>query len=295
MGKNSSIEWTDHTFNPWWGCTKVSQACKFCYAEVWAKRTGAKLWGPRAPRRFFSEAHWREPLKWDIEAAATGRRPRVFCASMADVFEYRAELHYWRERLWDLIEQTPNLDWLLLTKRPQRIRFTRRWPEWPRNVWLGTTVEDQETAAERIPHLLENNAHVRFLSCEPLIGPLDLSRYLGLGLNWVIAGGESGGKSRPSHPRWFKSLRDQCETAGVPFLFKQWGNWSPLNAQVANSGVRVHTFPDGETVFRQNKFDSGRLLDETTWDGIPIGGYDGATPTLQTAAGRSEVPASLPA
>src|SRR6266571_1406899 len=167
MGKDSSIEWTHHTFNPWWGCTKVSHACKFCYAEVWAKRTGADLWGPKAARRFFGPHHWKQPLLWDEEAKKTGTRRRVFCASMADVFEYRAELHTWRERLWDLIEQTPNLDWLLLTKRPQRIALHNRWGVWPKNVWLGTTVENQKTAAERIPHLLSNNPGVRFLSCEP--------------------------------------------------------------------------------------------------------------------------------
>ncbi|MEA2993080.1 MAG: hypothetical protein QOD40_2000, partial [Alphaproteobacteria bacterium] len=224
MGKNSAIEWTDHTFNPWWGCTKVSQACKFCYAEAWAKRTGAKVWGPKASRRFFGDAHWREPIRWDAEAAYSKSRPRVFCASMADVFEYRAELSPWREKLWDLIEQTPNLDWLLLTKRPQRIRLMKRWAHWPNNVWLGTTVEDQSSADVRIPELLENDATVRFLSCEPLVGPVDLEAALKAGVNWVIAGGESGGQSRPAHPSWFRRLRDQCAEAGVPFLFKQWGS-----------------------------------------------------------------------
>ncbi len=225
MGKNSAIEWTHHTFNPWWGCTKVSQACKLCYAEVWARRTGGHFWGPRAPRRFFGDHHWKQPSGWNDEAAATGQRSRVFCASMADVFEYRAELHPWREKLWDLIECTTSLDWLLLTKRPQRMAYHNRWGDrWPLNVWLGTTVENQKTADERIPHLLDNSAPVRFLSCEPLVGPIDVSRYLAAGIEWVIAGGESGGKSRPSHPRWFRDLRDQCIDANVPFLFKQWGN-----------------------------------------------------------------------
>src|SRR4051794_32502123 len=103
MGRNSSIEWTHHTFNPWWGCVKVSPACKHCYAEAWAKRTGFGLWGPRSDRRFFGDAHWREPLRWNAEAAADRTRRRVFCASMADVFEPRRELDAWRERLWKLI------------------------------------------------------------------------------------------------------------------------------------------------------------------------------------------------
>jgi protein gp37 len=270
MGKNSTIEWTHHTFNPWWGCTKVSHACKLCYAEVWARRTGGHFWGPRAPRRFFGDHHWKEPSAWNDEAVATGQRFRVFCASMADVFEYRAELQPWREKLWDLIECTTSLDWLLLTKRPQRMAYYNRWGDpWPSNVWLGTTVENQKTADERIPHLLDNSAPVRFLSCEPLVGPIDVSRYLTSGVDWVIAGGESGGSSRPSHPRWFRDLRDQCIDADVPFLFKQWGNWSPLNEAVASLRIQVHVFADGEAVCRHNKKQSGRLLDGRTWDDVP--------------------------
>jgi protein gp37 len=283
MGKDSRIEWTHHTFNPWWGCTKVSQACKFCYAEVWAKRTGQKLWGPKAERRFFGAEHWKQPLNWDREAKAAGLRRRVFCASMADVFEYRAELQPWREKLWDLIEQTPNLDWLLLTKRPQRIGLHNRWGGgWPTNVWLGTTVENQTTAAERIPHLLENSAHVRFLSCEPLIGPVDLTDYLGFGIQWVIAGGESGGRSRPSHPRWISDLRDQCTAAKVRFLFKQWGNWAPYDSKVADSGKRVHIFPDGAAVIRRTKKDAGRLLKGRTWDQVPES-FNGAVAAVRIA------------
>ena len=119
MGKNSKIEWTHHTFNPWWGCTRVSAACVHCYAETWSKRLGKKLWGPKAPRRFLSDAYWMEPIKWNREAKQQGHRARVFCASMADVFEARSDLNASRERLWKLIEETPQLDWLLLTKRPE--------------------------------------------------------------------------------------------------------------------------------------------------------------------------------
>jgi protein gp37 len=289
VGKNSSIEWTHHTFNPWWGCTKVSQACKFCYAEVWARRTGGHFWGPRAPRRFFGEQHWKEPLNWDDEARALGSRSRVFCASMADVFEYRAELTPWREKLWDLIERTPNLDWLLLTKRPQRIALHNRWGTWPANVWLGTTVENQRTANERIPYLLGCPATVRFLSCEPLIGHVDISAYLKSGVGWVIAGGESGGTSRPSNPAWIRGLRDQCRAAKVPFLFKQWGNWSPLNGEVAECQLQVHTFPNGESVCRKTKKDAGRLLDGRTWDEVPIVDHGRPTNVFRATATQQAI------
>src|SRR5712671_6808752 len=127
MAKNSSIEWTDHTFNPWWGCSKVSPGCNNCYAETWAKRVGEKIWGKDEPRRFFTDKHWDEPLKWNDEALSSGTRRRVFCASMADVFEQRTDLNPWRARLWKLTEETPKLDWLLLTKRPENIAASVRW------------------------------------------------------------------------------------------------------------------------------------------------------------------------
>ncbi|MFN9822321.1 MAG: DUF5131 family protein, partial [Akkermansiaceae bacterium] len=154
MSKKTSIEWTDHTFNPWWGCEKVSPACQHCYAETFSKRIGPAVWGAHAPRRFFGEAKWAEPLQWNAEAKNAGERKRVFCASMADVFENRKDLDEWRSKLWRLIEITPMLDWLLLTKRPQNIGKMVPWKnEWPDNIWLGTTVENQKYAEERLPHL----------------------------------------------------------------------------------------------------------------------------------------------
>lgn len=178
----TKIEWADYTFNPWLGCSKVSPACKNCYAESWAKRSGLVGWGDQAKRRRTSEANWREPLKWNREAAKAGERLRVFCASLADVFEDRPELCAWRYELFCLIRDTPALTWMLLTKRPENI--TRLWPadwvgpddEWWPNLWLGTTVENQEQADNRIPELLKIPAAVRFLSCEPLLGPVDLTR-----------------------------------------------------------------------------------------------------------------------
>ena len=239
MGQNSKIEWTTHTFNPWLGCTKVSEACKHCYAEAWAKRVGQPVWGPLADRRTFGEDHWREPLKWDRAALGAEHRPRVFCASMADVFEDRPELNPWRARLWQLIESTPTLDWLLLTKRPENVLRLAGWSSiWPANVWLGTTVELQKRGDELLPHLARIPAAVRFLSCEPLLSALDLRPWLGHTVNWVITGGESGPHARPPSPAWFRSLHEQCMAAGVPFHFKQWGDWAPgdgINLPAAKS------------------------------------------------------------
>ena len=167
MAENSKIEWTDHTFNPWVGCTKVSAACDHCYAEAWAKRTGqSQLWS--GARRRTSETNWRQPLKWNREAAAARVQRKVFCASLADVFDNQAEPQ-WREDLWALIQDTPNLDWQLLTKRPQNIAkmLPDDWGGGYGNVWLGTTVENETEAARRIPHLLAVPAVVRFLSVEP--------------------------------------------------------------------------------------------------------------------------------
>jgi protein gp37 len=230
MAANSKIEWTHHTFNPWWGCSKVSPACTNCYAEAWAKRVGQDVWGKGSTRRFFNDEHWKAPLKWNKEAAKNKERKRVFCASMADVFERRSELKTWRNRLWDLIEATPMLDWLLLTKRPHNIANMVPWKNtWPDNVWLGTTVENQLWAEKRIPCLLENPAHVRFLSCEPLLGNLNLQHWITNknAIGWVIAGGESGAGARPMHPAWVRDLRDQCLEHAVAFHFKQWGHWVP--------------------------------------------------------------------
>jgi len=276
MAENSKIEWTHHTFNPWWGCIKVSPACKHCYAESWAKRVGMDLWGGRSPRRFFGEAHWGEPAKWNRDALKAGQRRRVFCASMADVFESRRELDAWRARLWPVIEATPWLDWLLLTKRPENVRSMAPWGDhWPQNVWLGTTAENQHWAAKRIPLLLENPAKVLFLSAEPLLGPLDLRQWLprsssARGLGWIIAGGESGGKARPMNPLWAEAVRDQCLDAGVPFHFKQWGHWGPDASRGKVKTVQFERQAAQPIVlFRLGKHAAGRLLSGRTWDGFP--------------------------
>jgi len=277
MAKDSSIEWTHHTFNPWWGCTKVSPGCKNCYAETFSRRIGQHIWGRRADRRFFGDAHWREPLKWNTEAARRRIRSRVFCASMADVFEHRAELSPVRERLWELIAETPALDWLLLTKRPEYVSRLVPWANnWPSNVWIGVTAENQQWAARRIPILLQLPAAVRFLSCEPLLGPVDLTSWIRgeRRIDWVIAGGESGHKARPMSPEWARKLRDQCADAAVPFHFKQWGHWRPDHDKAAPTRKRLRI--DGSegrtiTLVRMGKHAAGRDLDGRTWDEFPGG------------------------
>lgn len=277
MAQNSSIEWTDHTFNPWWGCSKVSPACLHCYAETWAKRVGQKVWGVHSPRRFFGTAHWEEPVRWDAEAEASGSRRRVFCASMADVFESRSELEDEREKLWTLVQATPSLDWLLLTKRPQNIsRFAPWSDEWPNNVWVGTTVENQHWAEIRLPQLLAVPAARRFLSCEPLLGPLDLRPWTSdrakslYPIDWVIAGGESGPKARAMLPGWARDLRDQCRSAEIPFHFKQWGHWAP--AQKGSEGAIQFWDAVAGKLIRMvplGKKPAGRFLDGKTWNQVP--------------------------
>jgi len=258
MGEGSRIEWTHHTFNPWWGCVKVSAACLNCYAESLDRRVSGKAnahWGAASPRRFFGQAHWDEPLKWDKKAEAAGERHRVFCASMADVFELRDDLNAERLRLWRLIEATPHLDWLLLTKRPENIASLLPWRATRANLWLGTTAENQEQFDLRVPLLLEAPAAaVRFLSCEPLLGPIDITEaddfHLRVGpIDWVIVGGESGHGARPMDPKWVEQIRGECVAEGIPFFFKQWGEWS--------GAVRI------------GKKAAGREIHGRTWDEIP--------------------------
>ena len=274
MAKDSKIEWTHHTFNPWWGCAKVSPACQHCYAEAWAKRVGSAVWGKSSPRRFFGDSHWKEPLRWNREAEEGATRRRVFCASMADVFERRAELHEWRERLWEIIDATPALDWLLLTKRPHNVAAMARWGnQWPENVWLAGTAENQTWADKRIPALLKIPARVRLLSCEPLLGPLDLGRYLSSesqrSIHWVIAGGERGAHYRPMKPEWVRDLRNQCQCSNAAFHFKQWGHWVP--EELLTEHQRKVIVLDGHRLAAAGKGKAGRMLDGRTWDELPVG------------------------
>jgi protein gp37 len=220
MGERSAITWTDHTFNPWWGCTKVSPGCTNCYAAAFDKRVGGDHWKPDGARRFFGEKHWREPLKWNAAAAKAGVRAHVFCASMADVGEDRDDLAAERNRLPALVDATPHLDWLFLTKRPENLPRLMPWIASRRNVWVGATVENA-AHAWRADELRKVDAAVRFISYEPALGPIadaiDLT-----GIDWIVCGDESGARRRPAQVQWFRDLRDRCAREGVAFHFKQW-------------------------------------------------------------------------
>ncbi|WP_421955795.1 phage Gp37/Gp68 family protein [Polaromonas sp.] len=281
MSKNSSIEWTHHTFNPWWGCVKVSAACDHCYAAAWANRLGHDVWGPHSERRILSDDTWKQPIKWNRDAAASQVRQRVFCASMGDVFENRKDLIPHRMRLFELIDATPNLDWLLLTKRIHLVKkLLPKGYELPANVWLGATVENQEVADKMIRYLLEfESPSVRFLSCEPLLGPIDLGAFLNRpegspSLDWVIAGGESGFGARPMDPAWPLALQEQCAEAGVAFHFKQWGNWAPVSLvpSLIKKSTQIQVFGNGESevsVANIGKGNAGRTLAGQHWDEFP--------------------------
>src|SRR3972149_9800793 len=373
MAQNSKIEWTDHTFNPWMGCTKVSPGCKHCYAETMMDhRYGKVEWGPQGTRVRTDLKYWKQPLKWekqpwmectvcgwrgvyDGESTCPGcshpmvrvmktARQRVFCASLADVFEDNPQVADWRGELFQLIDQTDNLDWLILTKRPERIfslgtdavgEIFDNWLMRHPNVWLGTSIENQKTANERIPALLENCAHVHFLSCEPLLGHINLSEAVepdgeawyevnaesddhdepeefveeceaeldwvnygndlvynpehrdwvnnrraqaGFktlrhgGIDWLIAGGESGPEARITDPNWVRSLRDECEQASVAYFFKQWGEWAPHDALNITDDSRFKHKPveiNGTLMYRVGKGMAGRMLDGREWKEWP--------------------------
>jgi protein gp37 len=298
MAEHTKIEWADHTFNPWTGCTRVSPACQHCYAETWAKRSGLVEWGPHADRRVTSPAVWRQPLKWNAAAAAAGTRPRVFCASLADVFDdHRSISARARADLWQLIADTPNLDWLLLTKRPEN------WPSLlpaaePRrpfdHVRLGVTIEDQARFDQRGP-LLQMAADIgwpTFVSYEPALGPVDWrTAFEGKAIGWFICGGESGHGARPMDPAWAQVPLRLCQVHDVPFFFKQWGSCLPCswdgedergrwgNAWIIDEdhssidyddlgrGQRVEAY--GREFVRFPHKNTGRLLDGHTWDEFP--------------------------
>jgi protein gp37 len=340
MAENSKIEWTDHTFNPWIGCTKVGPGCDHCYAERREdKRLHRVQWGPGQPRQ--RTKTWGDPVRWNKQHEAFfaehGRRQRVFCASLADVFDNEVD-PAWRAELFALIASTPNLDWLLLTKRIGNVAKMIEAPGMqkcglPPNVWLGATVVNQVEADRDVSKLLAVPARVRFLSIEPMLGLINLldlpaspkvwphKHHLGENiecrrhmdalrgivgwvggvdpheapdeeglprLHWVICGGESGPGARAMHPDWARSLRDQCAAAGVPFLFKQWGEFLPASANEADPTVAdvrdsLLFWSDGskwdrfdgqragvDLVARVGKKAAGRRLDGAEHNGFPV-------------------------
>jgi protein gp37 len=260
VGATTAITWCDHTFNSWWGCSRVSPGCENCYAEAWSLRTGYSgkklplLWGVNEDRRFFGDKHWAEPLKWNRESLAAmnadenARPKRVFCASMSDVFEDRPFLVETRQRLMNLISDTPSLDWLILTKRPENIEALapQSWGNalsFPSNVWLGTTVEDVKRAEQRIEHLARWPAPVRFVSYEPALEWVSFKRWESV-LLWVIVGGESGPNARYFAETWAAQTLDELRgwrQGGGSVFIKQLGSvWAKREAETRRAGVRLH-------------------------------------------------------
>lgn len=245
--KDSHISWTDHTFNPWWGCTEVSPGCDNCYARRDSTRYGFDVWGKDATRRTFGDKHWNEPRKWNAAASAE-QRALVFCASMADILDVNAPEGQ-RERLWETIRFTPALLWLLLTKRPGRAFIVPDDIRSARNVLPGVSVES-DAYLWRIDEAAQRFARPVFVSAEPLVGPVHLDGYEAR-VAWTITGGESGPKARAADPQWFRALREwSVFEAGVPFHFKQHGEYDEHGRRVGR---------------RQ----AGRLLDGREWNERP--------------------------
>ena len=253
MSKTTHIGWTDHTANFWWGCQRVSPGCEHCYAEELATtRRKLKVWGPpKTTERLRMKGVWSDVPKWNREAIRDGVRRRMFVSSMADVFEDHPQVAPWRSEALALLETCTSLDVQLLTKRPENIRgmVPAHWLEsWPAHVWVGTTVEDQKRAEERIPHLLRVPARVRFLSCEPLLEAIDIESHLNVrDVDWVIVGGESGSDARPFDIAWARSIISQCRDASVPVFMKQLGA-RPVDS--ARAEVHQPCVVDGRRMLR---------------------------------------------
>lgn len=325
MSAHSKIEWTDATWNPLRGCSRVSEGCTNCYAE----RVAARFSGPGMPyeglihpstKGWSGNVHFvnsvlGQPMGW--------KKPRrIFVNSMSDLFHEHVGEHD-IDLIFAVMASAPQHTFQVLTKRPERAAeyLNDRWrlekiydvwfsvnsgprevQDWPLpNVWLGASVEDQKTANERIPLLVQCPAAVRWLSCEPLLGPIDLERprpgpdlqqaagtsicqpwLIQSGIDWVVVGGESGPGARPMHPDWAGSLRDQCASAGVPYFFKQWGEWAPIDSwqpwhrkpQIAiradGSSMPDEEWHDDGCRFKKiGKRAAGRLLDGVEHNAFP--------------------------
>jgi protein gp37 len=250
MAEKSIIAWTNNTFNPAMGCVKVSDGCKNCYAERLTRdRMGLSLWGKNGVRQITSASNWKKPAQWNQEAEETGQRKLVFCASLCDVFEDHPTIDGMRPRLWEMIRETPWLDWQLLTKRPERIgdHLPEDWGTegWP-NVWLGTSVEDMRVAV-RADYLRYIPATVRFISYEPALGPLDDLDLTGI--DWVIYGGESGPGFRNHDLSWPRAMNQKCLESGAAFFFKQSPAYrTEMGTTLDGRMVRMFPTPRLETV-----------------------------------------------
>jgi protein gp37 len=267
----TKIEWATDVWNPVTGCTKVSAGCAHCYAERMSKRLAGRCGYP-ADQPFRVTLHANkldEPLHW--------KRPRrIFVCSMGDLFHKDVPGEFIK-RVLNVMWGTPQHTYMVLTKRPERLQWFFGYNNKIPNLWIGVSVENQATANERIPWLLKIPAAVRFVSCEPLLGPVDLFAHTGEAepidpypqkLDWVICGGETGPGARPMHPEWALSLRNQCVNANVPFFFKRWGDWEPVGKTVEGKGNYLAV---GEG-FRWGKTATGHLLSGREWRDIPNSG-----------------------
>lgn len=248
MAEKTSISWTDHTHNPWVGCTKVSPGCDGCYAETLNHRWGGDNWGKGKLRRVLSDENWAKPLKWDREAQASGIVSKVFCGSMCDVMDDEAPEGQ-RERLWELVDSTPNLVWQLLTKRPHR--YARYLPATGfkhRNAWLGTTAESQQYYDSRWPELnrAANMFDLKsFISYEPAIGQVSIRTHQDKP-HWLIFGGETGNHPRPMEQEWADNIKAECEEFGVAFFMKQMSARTPEKAaELIPASLLLRQFPGG--------------------------------------------------
>lgn len=294
MGEKTKIEWCDHTWNPWFGCSKVSPACDFCYAEaLMDTRYGKVSWGPGEDRKRTSPTNWREPLRWNKAASEAGRIETVFCLSLGDIWDNEVD-PLWRSDAFGVMDATPNLLYLLLSKRignavkmcdPMAGNRTL-----PRNAALGSTMVNQEEWDRDMPKLRHAaevlGARFTFASVEPMLGEIDARGDLP---DWVIVGGESGENARPMHPGWARSMRDQCAAAGKPFLFKQWGSCLPCSWDGEDERGRMayiideeHSSVDYDDLGRARRVvahgtefahfghkNTGRRLDGAEHDGFP--------------------------
>ncbi len=283
MAENTSISWARHTFNGWIGCTKVSPACKFCYAERdWDKRFHRVTWGPKGKRSLTGDDNWNKPLAWNRAAAAAGERHSVFCNSLSDWMDDHPSIKpEWHARLWQLILATPHLDWLPLTKRPENWEQFIPFFDMPvANVRLGISIEDQERADICAPYLkaAHDAGWNTFVSYGPACGPVDWDALLPH-IGWLVAEGESGPQARPSHPQWFRQARDACARHGVPYHHKQNGEWIAYDDAINLDGVNLHTVqtcgfgagdPHGNPqMARVGIAKAGRMLDGVLHDAFP--------------------------
>ena len=283
----TKIEWCDYTWNPWRGCTKIAEGCQHCYAEQLAKRNPAVLgqWGPNGKRAIASESYWKVPFRWNDEALMNGTRPRVFCGSLMDFFEFRPDLDEHRVRALRTIYECLHLEWLVLTKRPHRALRLFRGPSGAHlsyfannfdHMMLIFSASNQEDLDDGLPWLKEILPFRRGLSLEPLLGPMAVNLQ---GIDWVIVGGESGPNARSCHPEWVRSIRDQCQADRVPFFFKQWGEWLPASQYygrldeadgAAEIWAQAPEIKIADCMWRRvGKKRAGRLLDGVEWSEFP--------------------------